>query len=163
MRSPAAPSILCKTAYVYNHSALQKKTPFLIQSQLMLMGVKHLDPLRSLMGGGNEGTQLASQGWLSLGGRMNLWQDGSEVRLLRARFGLDSGYFSRQLRRLEAERLVTTDPDDGDRRVRNVRLTRKGLRERAVLDSSSNELAAIDLDAADGAAARPSGYRDGRR
>ena len=94
---------------------------------------------------------------------MNLWQDGSEVRLLRARFGLDSGYFSRQLRRLEAERLVTTDPDDGDRRVRNVRLTRKGLRERAVLDSSSNELAAINLDAADGAAARSSGYRDGRR
>jgi DNA-binding MarR family transcriptional regulator len=102
----------------------------------------------------------------SLGLSRLLWEiepAGSEVRLLRARLGLDSGYFSRQLRRLEAERLVTTDPDDGDRRVRNVRLTRKGLRERAVLDSSSSELAAIDLDAADGAAARPSGYRDGRR
>jgi hypothetical protein len=29
---------------------------------------------------------------------MNPWQDGSEVRLLRARLGLKSGYFSRQLR-----------------------------------------------------------------
>jgi DNA-binding MarR family transcriptional regulator len=70
---------------------------------------------------------------------------GSEVRLLRARLSLDSGYFSRQLRRLEADRLVTTDPDDGDGRVRKVRLTRKGLAERAVLDSSSNELAASIL------------------
>jgi len=40
---------------------------------------------------------------------------------------------------------VTTDPDDGDGRVRKVRLTRKGLAERAVLDSSSNELAASIL------------------
>jgi hypothetical protein len=37
---------------------------------------------------------------------MNLWQDGSEVRPLRARLGLDSGYFSRQLRRLEVDRLA---------------------------------------------------------
>jgi DNA-binding MarR family transcriptional regulator/GNAT superfamily N-acetyltransferase len=84
----------------------------------------------------------------SLGLSRLLWEiepAGSEVRLLRARLGLDSGYFSRQLRRLEAERLVTTDPDDGDGRVRKVRLTRKGLRERAVLDSSSNELAASIL------------------
>jgi DNA-binding MarR family transcriptional regulator/GNAT superfamily N-acetyltransferase len=84
----------------------------------------------------------------SLGLSRLLWEiesDGSEVRLLRARLGLDSGYFSRQLRRLEADRLVITDPDDCDRRVRKVRLTRKGLAERAVLDSSSNELAASIL------------------
>jgi len=85
----------------------------------------------------------------SLGLSRLLWEiepaGGSEVRLLRARLGLDSGYFSRQLRRLEADRLVTTDPDDGDGRVRKVRLTRKGLAERAVLDSSSNELAASIL------------------
>ena len=83
----------------------------------------------------------------SLGLSRLLWEiepAGSEVRLLRAR-GLDSGYFSRQLRRLEADRLVTTDPDDCDGRVRKVRLTRKGLAERAVLDSSSNELAASIL------------------
>ena len=84
----------------------------------------------------------------SLGLSRLLWEiepAGSEVRLLRARLGLDSGYFSRQLRRLEADRLVTTDPDDCDGRVRKVRLTRKGLAERAVLDSSSNELAASIL------------------
>jgi DNA-binding MarR family transcriptional regulator len=84
----------------------------------------------------------------SLGLSRLLWEiepAGSEVRLLRARLGLDSGYFSRQLRRLEADRLVTTDPDDGDGRVRKVRLTRKGLAERAILDSSSNALAASIL------------------
>jgi DNA-binding MarR family transcriptional regulator len=59
--------------------------------------------------------------------------------------GLDSGYFSRHLCRLEADRLVTTDPDDSDGRVRKVRLTREGLAEREVLDSSSNELAASIL------------------
>jgi DNA-binding MarR family transcriptional regulator len=84
----------------------------------------------------------------SLGLSRLLWEigpAGSEVRLLRARLGLDSGYFSRQLRQLEADGLVTTDPDDIDGRVRKVRLTRKGLAERAVLDSSSNELAASIL------------------
>ena len=61
----------------------------------------------------------------SLGFSRLLWEiepAGSEARLLRARLGLDSGYFSRQLRRLEADRLVTTHPDDGDGRVRKVRL-----------------------------------------
>ncbi|PYL88043.1 MAG: hypothetical protein DMF16_09330 [Verrucomicrobia bacterium] len=61
----------------------------------------------------------------SLGLSRLLWEiepAGSEARLLRARLGLDSGYFSRQLRRLEADRLVTTHPDDGDGRVRKVRL-----------------------------------------
>src|SRR5437016_1489915 len=59
----------------------------------------------------------------SLGLSRLLWEiepAGSEARLLRARLGLDSGYFSRQLRRLEADRLVTTDPDDCDGRVRKV-------------------------------------------
>jgi DNA-binding MarR family transcriptional regulator/GNAT superfamily N-acetyltransferase len=85
----------------------------------------------------------------SLGLSRLLWEiepTGSKIRLLRARLGLDSGYFSRQLRRLEADRLVTTDPDGGDGRVRKVRLTRKGLAERAVLDSSSDELAASILE-----------------
>jgi len=84
----------------------------------------------------------------SLGLSRLLWEigpAGSEVGLLRARLGLDREYFSRQLCRLEADRLVTTDPDDGDGRIRKVRLTRKGLAERAVLDSSSNGLAASIL------------------
>src|SRR5215470_15845927 len=84
----------------------------------------------------------------SLGLSRLLWEIGPaecEVRLLRARLGLDSGYFSRQLRRLEADRLVITDPDEGDARVRKVRLTRKGLAERAVFGSVPNELAASKL------------------
>src|SRR6201998_4499375 len=86
----------------------------------------------------------------SLGLSRLLWEIGPaecEVRLLRARLGLESGYFSRQMRPLEADRLVITDPDDGDARVRKVRLTRKGLAERAELDRSSHEPAAPILHA----------------
>ena len=78
-----------------------------------------------------------------------LWEvgpDGSEVRALRARLGLDSGYLSRQLRRLEADGLVSTRVDGADGRVRTVRLTAAGIAERAVLDRSSDELAASILD-----------------
>src|SRR5437016_14443013 len=66
----------------------------------------------------------------SLGFSRLLWEiepAGSEARLLRARLGLDSGYFSRQLRRLEAARLVTTHPDDGYGRVRKVGTSLKAL------------------------------------
>ncbi len=77
----------------------------------------------------------------SLGQSRLLWEIGParcEVKLLRARLGLESEYFSRQLRRLEADRLLITDPDGGDGRERRVRLTRKGLAERAVLNRTSN-------------------------
>src|SRR5438874_11073769 len=73
-----------------------------------------------------------------------LWEiglDGAEVRELRARLGLDSGYMSRVLRALERERLikVETSPDDG--RVRFARLTRTGRAERAVLDQRADRVA----------------------
>ncbi|MEU6341584.1 bifunctional helix-turn-helix transcriptional regulator/GNAT family N-acetyltransferase [Streptomyces sp. NPDC046977] len=80
----------------------------------------------------------------SLGLSRLLWEvepDGSEVRVLRSRLGLDSGYLSRQLRRLESDGLVTTDPDADDGRVRKVRLTRAGAAERGLLDRASDELA----------------------
>jgi DNA-binding MarR family transcriptional regulator/N-acetylglutamate synthase-like GNAT family acetyltransferase len=85
----------------------------------------------------------------SLGLSRLLWEvepGGSEVRALRSRLGLDAGYLSRQLRRLESEGLVTTDPDSADGRVRKVRLTKAGLAERAVLDRASDELASSILD-----------------
>jgi DNA-binding MarR family transcriptional regulator len=78
-----------------------------------------------------------------------LWEigeDGSEVRALRARLDLDSGYLSRTLRSLEAAGLVTVDPSESDRRTRVARLTRKGTRERALLDQRSDELAQSLLD-----------------
>jgi DNA-binding MarR family transcriptional regulator/GNAT superfamily N-acetyltransferase len=85
----------------------------------------------------------------SLGLSRLLWEveaGGSEVRVLRLRLGLDSGYLSRQLRRLESEGLVITDPDLDDGRVRKVRLTTAGVAERAVLDRASDELAESILD-----------------
>ena len=79
-----------------------------------------------------------------LGASRLLWEiglDGCEVRLLRARLGLDSGYLSRLLRSLEAARLVTVASRPGDRRIRVARLTPAGRRERAALDQRSDELA----------------------
>lgn len=84
----------------------------------------------------------------SLGLSRLLWEiepEGSEVRVLRSRLGLDSGYTSRQLRRLEEDGLISVDPDAYDGRVRRVRLTDAGRDERAVLDQRSDELAASML------------------
>jgi DNA-binding MarR family transcriptional regulator/GNAT superfamily N-acetyltransferase len=79
-----------------------------------------------------------------LGEARLLWEigrDGCEVRLLRARMGLDSGYLSRLLRSLEAAGLVKVAAGGGDRRIRVARLTAAGRRERAALDKRSDELA----------------------
>jgi DNA-binding MarR family transcriptional regulator/GNAT superfamily N-acetyltransferase len=84
----------------------------------------------------------------SLGLSRLLWEiepDGSEVRVLRSRLGLDSGYTSRQLRRLEEDDLISVDPDSSDGRVRKVRLTDAGRDECALLDQRSDELAASIL------------------
>ncbi|MEU3462889.1 bifunctional helix-turn-helix transcriptional regulator/GNAT family N-acetyltransferase [Streptomyces sp. NPDC006733] len=73
-----------------------------------------------------------------------LWEigeQGQDVRRLRERLGLDSGYVSRLLRSLEADGLVSVEPQADDRRVRTVRPTEAGRTERALLDSRSDELA----------------------
>ncbi|MEW1774169.1 helix-turn-helix domain-containing GNAT family N-acetyltransferase [Streptomyces sp. NPDC086777] len=73
-----------------------------------------------------------------------LWEigdRGDDVRRLRERLGLDSGYVSRLLRSLEADGLVAVEPQPQDRRVRTVRLTAKGRAERALLDDRSDDLA----------------------
>ena len=66
---------------------------------------------------------------------------GAEVRDLRARLELDSGYVSRLLRSLERQRLVQAQPTANDGRVRRVRLTQAGLREVRELDRRANALA----------------------
>jgi DNA-binding MarR family transcriptional regulator/GNAT superfamily N-acetyltransferase len=79
-----------------------------------------------------------------LGEARLLWEvghEGCEVRLLRHRLGLDSGYMSRLLRSLEAAGLVDVVASPSDRRIRVVRLTDAGRRERALLDDRSDELA----------------------
>jgi DNA-binding MarR family transcriptional regulator/GNAT superfamily N-acetyltransferase len=78
-----------------------------------------------------------------------LWEIGDtecDVRALRARLCLDSGYLSRLLRSLETAGLVTVVTGASDTRVRTARLTRKGARERAVLDRRSDTLARSMLD-----------------
>lgn len=79
-----------------------------------------------------------------LGASRVLWEVGDEgvaVGDLRARLGLDSGYLSRLLRRLEKEGLVVVEQSTTDRRARIVRLHDAGHAERALLDRRSDELA----------------------
>jgi DNA-binding MarR family transcriptional regulator len=68
-------------------------------------------------------------------------RDGADVRDLRAKLGLDSGYVSRLLRALERQGLVEAQPAADDGRVRRVAMTRKGLREVAELDRLSDAFA----------------------
>ena len=67
--------------------------------------------------------------------------NGAEVRDLRAKLELDSGYVSRLLRSLERQGLVAGQAAASDGRVRRVKLTRKGLREVAELDRRSDAFA----------------------
>src|SRR5262245_45091811 len=57
-------------------------------------------------------------------------RDGTEIRELRARLGLDSGYTSRVLRSHEHQGLITVEPSPADGRVRCARLTQAGRAER---------------------------------
>ena len=81
---------------------------------------------------------------LPLGEARVLWEigaDGCDVRALRSRLELDSGYLSRLLRSLEDAGYVRVRPSADDRRVRTASLTAAGRREREQLDRRSDELA----------------------
>lgn len=86
----------------------------------------------------------------SLGSSRVLWEvagDGVEVRTIRERLELDSGYLSRLLRSLEREGLVTVEAAaSADSRVRTVQPTPAGRVERAELDRRSDALAASVLE-----------------
>jgi DNA-binding MarR family transcriptional regulator/predicted N-acetyltransferase YhbS len=87
-----------------------------------------------------------------LGESRMLWEighDGAEVRQLRRRLGMDSGYASRLLRSLEARGLIAVETAAPDRRVRHARLTAAGMAERAELDRLSDELATSMLEPLD--------------
>jgi DNA-binding MarR family transcriptional regulator/GNAT superfamily N-acetyltransferase len=84
-----------------------------------------------------------------LGQSRVLWEigaDGCDVRLLRSRLDLDSGYLSRLLRALENDGLVIVDRSSGDGRVRIARLTDRGRAVRATLDRRSDDLAVSILE-----------------
>jgi DNA-binding MarR family transcriptional regulator/GNAT superfamily N-acetyltransferase len=79
-----------------------------------------------------------------LGQARLLWEIGAggcDVRMLRSRLGLDSGYLSRLLRSLEHDGLATVTRSGSDARIHAVRLTPAGLAERAELDQRSNAAA----------------------
>lgn len=70
---------------------------------------------------------------------------GADLRGLREKLGLDSGYLSRLLRSLEAQGLVTVEKENADRRRRRVTLTAMGRVEWAAYDRLSDGLAASIL------------------
>jgi DNA-binding MarR family transcriptional regulator/GNAT superfamily N-acetyltransferase len=72
--------------------------------------------------------------------------EGSEIRELRSRLGLDSGYMSRLLRTLEGEGLIRTGHAPDDARVRYVTLTAVGREEVAALNRLSDDSAASILE-----------------
>jgi DNA-binding MarR family transcriptional regulator/GNAT superfamily N-acetyltransferase len=84
----------------------------------------------------------------SLGQNRLLWEigvDGCDVRSLRERLDLDSGYVSRLLRALESGGYVVVGPSPADGRIRIARLTVAGHRELAALDQRSDDAAAAIL------------------
>ncbi len=66
---------------------------------------------------------------------------GADARELRERLSLDSGYLSRLLRSLEAQKLVQSRPGEDDARVRRITLTRKGLAEWKEMEARSDGIA----------------------
>ena len=75
--------------------------------------------------------------------------DGSDVRTLRDKLKLDSGYLSRLLQSLKTQGLIALAKESGDGRRRRARLTRKGSAERAAYDRLSDNLAASMLTTLD--------------
>src|SRR5213595_2002200 len=69
-------------------------------------------------------------------------EQGADVRELRRRLGLDAGYVSRLIKRLNKEGLIRLAPGAGDQRVRTARLTARGRREMRELNARSDRLAA---------------------
>jgi DNA-binding MarR family transcriptional regulator/GNAT superfamily N-acetyltransferase len=79
-----------------------------------------------------------------MGESRTLWEigpEGVEVRALRSRLGLDSGYLSRVLRALESQGLVAVVASAEDGRVRWAQLTERGRAEREELDRRSDAVA----------------------
>lgn len=70
---------------------------------------------------------------------------GADLRELRARLGLDSGYLSRLIQSLAASGLVKLSADPGDERVRRAHLTAAGLAEVEEMNRRSDQTAAAIL------------------
>jgi len=111
-------------------------------SNAMVVEVRRFNRIVTERVGALEDHYLARE--LPLGQARVLWEIGThgcDVRTLRSRLGLDSGYLSRLLRDLERAGLVLVEPNERDRRVRTGRLTPAGIAERRLLDRRSDALA----------------------
>lgn len=73
-------------------------------------------------------------------------KDGADVRELRSRLDLDSGYMSRLLRSVEGDSLVELIALESDLRSRRARLTAAGLKELNQLDRLGQEFAEKTLE-----------------
>jgi DNA-binding MarR family transcriptional regulator/GNAT superfamily N-acetyltransferase len=72
--------------------------------------------------------------------------EGADLRDLRRRLGLDSGYVTRLVKSLEANGLVRLSQGTEDQRVRKARLTAAGQREVREMNERSDEAAAALLE-----------------
>jgi DNA-binding MarR family transcriptional regulator/GNAT superfamily N-acetyltransferase len=72
--------------------------------------------------------------------------DGADLRDLRRRLGLDSGYVTRLIQALERTGLVRLSQGSQDQRVRKARLTAAGRRELAEMNRRSDQVAAALLN-----------------
>jgi len=72
---------------------------------------------------------------------------GAELRDLRQRLGLDSGYVSRLVKALQRKRLVRLSQGSADQRVRRARWTAAGRREVREMNERSDTAAAALLEA----------------
>ena len=72
--------------------------------------------------------------------------DGADLRDLRRRLGLDSGYVSRLVNALEKQGLIRLSQPAGDQRVRKARWTAAGRREVREMNRRSDEAAAALLE-----------------
>jgi DNA-binding MarR family transcriptional regulator/ribosomal protein S18 acetylase RimI-like enzyme len=72
--------------------------------------------------------------------------DGADLRDLRRRLGLDSGYVTRLVKALEESGLVRLSQGTEDQRVRKARLTAAGQREVREMNERSDEAAAALLE-----------------
>ena len=80
-----------------------------------------------------------------LGQARVLWEigaDGADIRALRSRLGLDSGYLARMLRTLQRDGLIESVPDPSDRRTKRLTLTARGSEELRTLVGSRGPLLA---------------------
>src|SRR3979411_1252412 len=66
---------------------------------------------------------------------------GADLRALRGRLGLDSGYLTRIIQSLQAERLVRLSPAPTDERVRRVDLTPPGKPQVKLMERRSDDAA----------------------